>query len=57
VQLWKFYNLHLLHVVQAIPDDKLTSLCFIGDNEPIPLESIFKDYVHHVRHHLDQIFT
>lgn len=57
VQLWKSYNLHLLHVAAAIPDDKLNSLCFIGENEPATLEFLFDDYVHHLRHHLEQIFT
>ena len=57
VQLWKFYNLHLLHVVAAIPENRLTSLCFIGDNEPVTLEFIITDYIRHLEHHLQQIFA
>jgi hypothetical protein len=57
VQLWKSYNLHLLHVAAAFPEDRLSSLCFIGENEPVTLEFLFRDYLRHLKHHLDQIFT
>jgi hypothetical protein len=57
VQLWKFYNLHLLHVAAAIPESRLNSLCFIGENEPVTLEFLFTDYLQHLRHHLEQILT
>jgi len=57
VQLWKFYNLHLLHVAAAIPENRLKSLCFIGENEPVTLEFIFTDYLNHLRHHLEQILA
>ena len=55
VQLWKMYNLHLLHLGARIPSDRLSSLCFIGANEPVTLEFLFVDYVRHVKHHLQQI--
>lgn len=57
VQLWKFYNLHLLHVAAEFPENRLSSLCFIGEDEPVTLEFIFTDYLRHLRHHLDQIFA
>jgi hypothetical protein len=57
VHLWRLYNLHLLHVAEAIPDDRLKSLCFIGENEPVTLEFLVTDYVRHMKHHLDQIFS
>ena len=56
VQLWNMYNLHLLHVGAGISPERLNSLCFIGDNEPVTLELLFSDYVRHVKHHLEQIF-
>jgi hypothetical protein len=55
VQLWKSFNLHLLHLAARIPDDKLNSMCFIGTDEPVTLEFLFTDYVRHVKHHLHQI--
>jgi len=55
VQLWKSFNLHLMHLGAEIPVDRLSSMCFIGTNEPVTLEFIFIDYVRHVKHHLQQI--
>ncbi len=55
VQLWKCYNLHLLHVVLRIPTEKLTNTCAIGDHEPVTLEFLVWDYVRHLEHHLSQI--
>jgi hypothetical protein len=55
VQLWKSFNLHLLHLGAEIPGDRLGSVCFIGTNEPVTLQFLFVDYVRHVKHHLQQI--
>ena len=55
VQLWKTFNLHLLHVGTKIPAEKLNTTCFIGENMPVTLEFLFVDYVRHVKHHLQQI--
>ena len=67
VQLWKHYNLHLAHVMAAVPADKLTALRRIHNldeiafepvakGEPATLEFFMRDYVVHLRHHLGQIF-
>jgi hypothetical protein len=56
LHLWKFYNLHLIHLVANIPQEKLLNICFIGDNPPASLEFIITDYVRHLRHHLEQIY-
>jgi hypothetical protein len=55
VQLWKSFNLHVLHLGAKIPGERLSSICFIGTNEPVTLEVLFIDYVRHVKHHLQQI--
>ena len=57
VELWKSFNLHLLHVAAKIPVDKINSLCFIGESEPVTLEFLFSGYVQHMKHHLQQILT
>ena len=57
VQLWKAFNLHLLHLGAEIPGERLNSMCFIGTDEPVTLEFIFTDYVSHVKHHLQQIIV
>jgi DinB superfamily len=67
IQLWSSYNLHLVHVVSVISKDVLTKpraahsldqIAFnpVDKNEPATLEYVIRDYVDHLRHHLDQIF-
>ena len=68
IQLWSAYNLHLLHVVSVIPEDvrtkarsphTLDQIAFnlVDKNNPATLEYLIRDYVDHLRHHLDQIFA
>jgi len=55
VALWQHYNLHLLHVMAHIPGDQLSRQCAIGGSDPVTLEFLMKDYVVHLKHHLEQI--
>src|SRR5215510_4759078 len=66
IQLWSAYNLHLLHVASVIPEDVLTKarsphtldqIAFkhVDKNDPATLEYLIRDYVDHLRHHLNQI--
>jgi hypothetical protein len=68
IQLWSSYNLHLLHVASAIPVDVLTkprsshtldqiAFNLVDKNDSTTLEYLIRDYVDHLRHHLDQIFA
>ena len=68
IQLWSSYNLHLLHVVSVIPEDVLTrarsphtldqiAFKLVDKNEPATLEYLIRDYLVHMRYHLDQIFA
>lgn len=67
IQLWSSYNLHLVHVASVIPTDALTkprathsldqiAFNLVDQNEAATLEYLIRDYVDHLRHHLDQIF-
>lgn len=55
VDLWVVYNHHLAHVIGRIPDAAGNVPCRIGSNEPLVLSALVRDYVAHVRHHLEQI--
>jgi hypothetical protein len=55
IALWTTLNGHLLHVVAAIPEDKLQNLCGQGGDEPWTLAYRIPDYLHHLRHHVEQI--
>jgi hypothetical protein len=67
IQLWSSYNLHLVHLASVIPSDVLTKsrekhtldqIAFelVPPDKPATLEYLIRDYVVHLRHHLDQIF-
>jgi len=67
VDLWRAYNLHLLHVMSWAAADKLNhhhtrhsleTIAFktTSEGEPATLSYLMKDYVVHLKHHLGQIF-
>jgi DinB superfamily len=55
--LWSAYNRHLLHVLQAIPQNVLWHEVRIGSHAPMTLQEVAVDYVTHLQHHLAQIFA
>jgi len=57
VQLWTALNTHLANVISRIHVDRLQTPCVIGSSEPLSLEFIVRDYVRHLRHHLEQILS
>ena len=68
VQLWRLYNLHICHLISAMPVETRTKLRArhnldriawkaVSSAEPVTLEYFMQDYVAHLRHHLDQIFA
>lgn len=67
IELWRAYNMHLLHVVSVIPQHVLTQprdkhsldrIAFktVDRTTPATLEYLIRDYVDHLKHHLDQIW-
>lgn len=55
LNFWKFYNLHLVHLVEHMDDSKLNNLWITPDDERLTLGHIVEDYLRHLRHHLKQI--
>ena len=55
VGLWAELNAQVAHVLARVPADKLQTPCRIGDGPPATLEFVARDYVKHLRHHLEQI--
>ena len=55
IELWSAYNRHLSHVVERIPQDAISSSCNIGRDNPVTLAFVVKDYLRHLRHHLNDI--
>ncbi|HUE81440.1 MAG TPA: DinB family protein [Pyrinomonadaceae bacterium] len=66
VQLWRLYNLHLVHMIARIPAPTLTllrtkhsldriALETISSDREVTLEYLVRDYLRHLKHHLKQI--
>src|ERR1044072_7892394 len=67
IDLWRGYNLHLVRIVSIIPETVLTQqrskhplhqIAFktVPKNESTTLEYLIRDYLDHLKHHLDQIW-
>jgi hypothetical protein len=57
IQLWLFFNRHLLHVMRNVRESALETPIAIRDGAPLTLSHVMIDYVRHLEHHLDQIFS
>jgi len=55
LELWRLYNHQLAHVIRQIPEDRMYSVCLIGDHEPATLRFLVEDYLDHMEHHLQQV--
>jgi len=67
VELWRAYNLQLLHMMSHASQEKMKNRCTqhnlqtiafepVSEAEAVTLEYLMKDYVVHLKHHLSQIF-
>lgn len=57
VDFWYGYNSHLAHVIARVDPTTLNNLCDVEYAEPATLRFVIEDYLRHVQHHLDQIFS
>ena len=56
VALWMAYNRHLAHVIGCAPPAALARTATSPDGKSeVTLGFVMEDYVHHLRHHLDQL--
>ncbi len=67
VRLFIAYNQHLARIVSAIPQDELhrqrtkhtlhqVAWRTVPENEPATLDYFIRDYIAHMKHHLEQLF-
>ena len=56
VELWYRFNSLLVHLVERIPDERLSNTCVIG-MDVFALGFVIEDYVLHMRHHLDHVLS
>lgn len=55
VNLWKYANLHLVHVIKNIDASKLDNCWESDTNKYIPLKNCIIDYLPHLKLHLGEI--
>ena len=56
LDIWAALNRQVARAIESVPENRLNTRCIIGTNEPGTLEWWMRDYLVHMRHHLDQIF-
>ena len=56
IQLWKWYNKHLLHVITNIPSQNLEKIVTLRSGNQYNLNSLIVDYVEQVETNFMQIF-
>ncbi len=55
VQLWKWSNLHIAHVMENVDPQKLNNRWAAGDGEFVTLRDMVIDYLPHLQLHMHQI--
>ena len=55
VRLWQAYNTQLADVIRTVDPKSLQNVWHTPDGKDLTLEFLMRDYVTHLRHHLDQI--
>ncbi|WP_408010257.1 hypothetical protein ACJROX_08180 [Pseudalkalibacillus sp. A8] len=52
VNLFQTLNKQIVNIVKNIPNEKLSNLCDIGNNQRKTLEWLIQDYLEHMEHHI-----
>jgi hypothetical protein len=55
VHLWKYMNLHLMHVITKVNEDKLDNVWISALKQEVPLKNMIIDYLRHLKLHLAEI--
>jgi hypothetical protein len=55
IQLWKYLNWHLMHVIQHIRPEKLENEWIASSDKKVALRDMVPDYLRHFKLHLNEI--
>lgn len=55
IQLWKYSNVHIAHVIQHVKIDKLDNEWITALNKKVSLKAMILDYLRHFKLHLNEI--
>lgn len=55
VQLWKYSNLHFVHVIKHVDAQKLNNKWIAGEGEEVSLQDMIRDYPRHLELHMGEV--
>jgi hypothetical protein len=55
IQLWKFYNLHMIQVIKSVDQSKLENSWQNFENTTVTLKQMIEGYLDHIDLHFDEI--
>jgi len=55
VNLWKYSNLHVVHVIKHVDPDKLNNQWYCDETNLVSLKEGIIDYLRHLQLHLDEV--
>lgn len=55
IELWRWYNLHIAHIIGHTPASLLSATIDTGGPSAQTLDFVIRDYVNHLEHHLHQL--
>ncbi len=55
VQLWKFYNLHIIQVIKSVDETKLGNYWKDYEGTKVTLREMIEGYLSHLHLHIDEI--
>ena len=55
VQLWKYSNTHLAHVIKNVKENQLGNIWISALKEEVTLQNMIEDYPRHMKLHLSEI--
>jgi hypothetical protein len=56
IELFYYYNMHISHVIDLLPEEVLTNPVNIGKENSVTLEFVITDYLRHLKHHVEQLY-
>ncbi len=55
VSFWKYYNLHMIHIIRNVSDKMLDHTWTDGEGNHVTLREIIKGYLEHLKLHMKEI--
>jgi hypothetical protein len=55
IGMWKFMNLHIIHVINNVNEAKLDNVWITALKKEVSLRTMIMDYKQHLKLHLDEI--